>query len=172
MTFGDTITNSFFTSSLPRSALFFSHLDATKMCLLFCFVFVFCVRDSAANTPLRWILLNALCKVTFIENHTRIERSKYIRKQKIAQNKNEESINLSDERLVLSLLKRQTLKTIPPATLFVWDFCLFIFSLPSVCTHSLGQRSFSYAASSVWNGFPCKITSSNTLTSLKCEGRG
>ena len=74
---------------------------------------------ASANTSLRWILLNALCKGTFIESHTRIERSKYIRKQKIALHKNEESINQSDERLVLSFLKRQTLKTIPPATLFV-----------------------------------------------------
>ena len=33
---------------------------------------------------------------------------------------------------------------------------------PSVCTHSLGQRSFSYAAPSVWNSPPCNVRSSNT----------
>ena len=35
--------------------------------------------------------------------------------------------------------------------------------LPSVCIQLLGQRSFSYAAPSVWNSLPCKVKSSNTL---------
>ena len=39
--------------------------------------------------------------------------------------------------------------------------------LPSVCMQLLGQRKFSYAAPSVWNSLPCKVRSSNTLTSFK-----
>ena len=42
-----------------------------------------------------------------------------------------------------------------------------ILCFPSVRTHSLGQRSCSYAALSVLNSLPCKIRSSNTLTSFK-----
>ena len=38
-----------------------------------------------------------------------------------------------------------------------------ILCLTSVCTHSLGQRSFSYAASYVWNSLPFQIRSSNTF---------
>ena len=36
-----------------------------------------------------------------------------------------------------------------------------ILCLPFVCTQSLGQRSFSYAALSVWNSLPCEVRSSN-----------
>ena len=32
--------------------------------------------------------------------------------------------------------------------------------------HSLGCRSFSYAALSVWNSLPCKVRLSNTVTSF------
>ena len=39
----------------------------------------------------------------------------------------------------------------------------------SVCMHSLGQRSFSSAASSVWNSLPFKVRSSNILTSFKAS---
>ena len=42
-----------------------------------------------------------------------------------------------------------------------------ILCLPSVRRHSLGQRSFSYAAPSVWNSLPCKVRSSNTPTAFK-----
>ena len=42
-----------------------------------------------------------------------------------------------------------------------------VLRLPSVSTHSFCQRSFSYAAQSVWNSLPCQIRSSNTLTSFK-----
>ena len=42
-----------------------------------------------------------------------------------------------------------------------------VLCLPSVCMHSLGQISFSYAALSVWNSLPCKVRSSDTLTSFK-----
>ena len=42
-----------------------------------------------------------------------------------------------------------------------------VLRLPSVSTHSFCQRSFSYAAQSVWNSLPCKTRSSNTLTSFK-----
>ena len=42
-----------------------------------------------------------------------------------------------------------------------------ILCFPSVRTHSLGQRSCSYAALSVLNSLPCKIRSSNTLISFK-----
>ena len=44
---------------------------------------------------------------------------------------------------------------------------ILLFCLPSVCMQLLGQRKFSYAAPSVWNSLPCKVTSSNTLTSFK-----
>ena len=39
--------------------------------------------------------------------------------------------------------------------------------LPYVCMHLLGQRSFSYAAPSVWNSLPCNVRSSNIFTSFK-----
>ena len=42
-----------------------------------------------------------------------------------------------------------------------------ILCLPSVHTHSLGQRSFSYDTSSVWNSLPWQVRSSNTLASYK-----
>ena len=42
-----------------------------------------------------------------------------------------------------------------------------ILCLSSVCTRSFGQRSFSYAAPSVWNSVPCKFRSSNTLASSR-----
>ena len=42
-----------------------------------------------------------------------------------------------------------------------------ILCFPSVRTHSLGQRSCSYAVLSVLNSLPCKIRSSNTLISFK-----
>ena len=42
-----------------------------------------------------------------------------------------------------------------------------ILCLPSVHTRSCRQRSFSYAAPSVWNAFPYEIRSSNTLSSFK-----
>ena len=42
-----------------------------------------------------------------------------------------------------------------------------ILYLPSVRTHSLGRRSFSYAALFVRSNLPCKVRSSNTLISLK-----
>ena len=42
-----------------------------------------------------------------------------------------------------------------------------ILCIPSVRTHSLGQRSFSYAALTVWNTLPYKIRSSNTISSFK-----
>ena len=32
-----------------------------------------------------------------------------------------------------------------------------ILCLPAVCTHSFGQRSFSYSAPSVWSSLPCKL---------------
>ena len=44
------------------------------------------------------------------------------------------------------------------------DTC--ILCLPSVCTHSLGQRSFSYAAPSIWNSLPYRARPSRTLTSF------
>ena len=37
---------------------------------------------------------------------------------------------------------------------------------PTVHTHSLGQRSFSYAATAVWNTLPYEIRSSNTISPL------
>ena len=40
-----------------------------------------------------------------------------------------------------------------------------ILCLPVVCTHSLGQRSFSYAALSVWNSLPCEIIKHTSLKS-------
>ena len=42
-----------------------------------------------------------------------------------------------------------------------------ILCLPSKCTHSFGQRSFSYDALSVWNSLPCKVRSSKSGPSLK-----
>ena len=42
-----------------------------------------------------------------------------------------------------------------------------ILCVPTVRTHSLGQRSFSYAAPTVWNTLPYKIRSSNTISSFK-----
>ena len=42
-----------------------------------------------------------------------------------------------------------------------------ILCLPSVCTHSLGQRLCSCAAPSVWNTLPYEIRSSSTLSSFK-----
>ena len=42
-----------------------------------------------------------------------------------------------------------------------------ILCLPSVHTHSLGQRSFSYDTSSVWKSLPWQVRSSNTLASYK-----
>ena len=39
--------------------------------------------------------------------------------------------------------------------------------IPTVSTHSLGQRSFSYAAPAVWNILPYEIRSSNTISSFK-----
>ena len=44
---------------------------------------------------------------------------------------------------------------------------MLAFSVLALCAHSLGQRSFSYAASSVWNSLPYKVTSSNTLAYFK-----
>ena len=39
---------------------------------------------------------------------------------------------------------------------------------PSVCImHSLGQRSLSSAAPSVWNSLPCEVRPSDTLTSFR-----
>ena len=37
------------------------------------------------------------------------------------------------------------------------SFDTSILCIPTVRTHSLGQRSFSYAASTVWNTLPCEI---------------
>ena len=42
-----------------------------------------------------------------------------------------------------------------------------ILCIPSVRTHLLGQRSFSYAAPAVWNTLPYEIRSSNTISSFK-----
>ena len=42
-----------------------------------------------------------------------------------------------------------------------------ILCIPTVRTHSLGQRSFSNAAPAVWNTLPYEIRSSNTLSSFK-----
>ena len=42
-----------------------------------------------------------------------------------------------------------------------------ILCIPTVRTHSLGQRSFSYAAPIVWNTLPYEIRSSNTISSFK-----
>ena len=42
-----------------------------------------------------------------------------------------------------------------------------ILCIPTVRTHSLGQRSFSYASPAVWNTLPYDIRSSNTLSSFK-----
>ena len=42
-----------------------------------------------------------------------------------------------------------------------------ILCIPTVRTHSLGQRSFSYAAPAVWNTLPYEIRSSNTTSSFK-----
>ena len=42
-----------------------------------------------------------------------------------------------------------------------------ILCIPTVRTHSLGQRSFSYAAPAVWNTLPYEIRSSDTLSSFK-----
>ena len=42
-----------------------------------------------------------------------------------------------------------------------------ILCIPAVRTHSLGQRSFSYAAPTVWNTLPYEIRSSNTISSFK-----
>ena len=39
--------------------------------------------------------------------------------------------------------------------------------IPTVRTHSLGQRSFSYAVLTVWNTLPYEIRSSNTISSFK-----
>ena len=41
-----------------------------------------------------------------------------------------------------------------------------IFHIPALCTHLLGQRSFSYAAPAVWNTLPYKTRSSNTISSF------
>ena len=43
----------------------------------------------------------------------------------------------------------------------------FILCVPTVHTHSLGQRSFAYAAPAVWNTLPYEIRSSNTILSFK-----
>ena len=42
-----------------------------------------------------------------------------------------------------------------------------ILCIPTVRTHSLGQRSFSYAAPTVWNTLPYEIRSSNTISSFR-----
>ena len=42
-----------------------------------------------------------------------------------------------------------------------------ILCIPTVRTHSLGQRSFSYASPTVWNTLPYEIRSSNTISSFK-----
>ena len=42
-----------------------------------------------------------------------------------------------------------------------------ILCIPTVRTHSFGQRSFSYAAPTVWNTLPYEIRSSNTISSFK-----
>ena len=42
-----------------------------------------------------------------------------------------------------------------------------ILCIPTVRTHLLGQRSFSYAAPTVWNTLPYEIRSSNTISSFK-----
>ena len=42
-----------------------------------------------------------------------------------------------------------------------------ILCIPTVRTHSLGQRSFSYAAPTVWNTLPYEIRSSNTSSYFK-----
>ena len=42
-----------------------------------------------------------------------------------------------------------------------------ILCIPTVRTHSLGQRSFSYAAPTVWKTLPYEIRSSNTISSFK-----
>ena len=47
------------------------------------------------------------------------------------------------------------------------SFDTSILCIPSVRTHLLGQRSFSYAAPAVWNALPYKIRSSSTLSSFK-----
>ena len=42
-----------------------------------------------------------------------------------------------------------------------------ILCIPTIRTHSLGQRSFSFAAPAVWNTLPYKIRSSNTISSFR-----
>ena len=42
-----------------------------------------------------------------------------------------------------------------------------ILCIPTVCIHSLGQRSISYAAPAVWNTLPYEIRSSNTISSFR-----
>ena len=41
-----------------------------------------------------------------------------------------------------------------------------ILCIPTVCTHSFSQRSFSYAAQAVWDTLPYEIRSSNTILSF------
>ena len=47
-----------------------------------------------------------------------------------------------------------------------------ILCIPSVRTHSLGQRSFSYAAPAFWNTLPYEIRSSNTISFFSSSLRG
>ena len=42
-----------------------------------------------------------------------------------------------------------------------------ILCIPTVCTRSLCQRSFSYAATAIWNTLPYEIRSSNTISFFK-----
>ena len=58
------------------------------------------------------------------------------------------------------------LLTVYKPTLQLHSLLILSFSVFSVCTHLLGQRSFYYAARSVWNSLPFQIRSSNTLTSF------
>ena len=44
-----------------------------------------------------------------------------------------------------------------------------ILCIPTIRIHSLGQRSFSYAAPAVWNTLPYEIRSSNTISSFKSQ---
>ena len=47
-----------------------------------------------------------------------------------------------------------------------------ILCIPTVRTHSLGQRPFSYVAQTVWNTLPYEIRSSNTISFFSSSLRG
>ena len=77
------------------------------------------------------------------------------------------SLCYSDLPLLATWLLSELLQVYKPAHQLDSSSDTAILCLPSVCMHSLGQRSFSYAAPSVWNSLPWKVRSSNTLTSFK-----